>query len=186
MKSSEFEKLSNLYTQRYGKWSMEPETMEMWYSKLKVLEFNHVKEAFHQLIGEHDRAFGWKRVFLVVDALFPPESEVIALERKWKNNPEYTKDQEKRKELSIIMRSLIKEIEERKRTGKEIFDWLPEYARHFVEVWGESESRRICAKMRNYFTTRKKPEGGSENVRMATNATEDRFISLVNENLRSV
>lgn len=168
MNKEDFRRLANLYAQRYGAFHMQPETADMWYAKLKSLPLDHVKEAFYQLLGqEMERPFGWKKVFVVVDAMYPPESEVVALERQYKSDPRYSKDPEKRKEVNAIMRSLMDEYKTRKAAG-ETFDWMPEFAHHFVEIWGEEEASNIIAK----------------NVSKDPTDQDKRLQLLVNDNIR--
>jgi tRNA nucleotidyltransferase/poly(A) polymerase len=159
-----------IYKARFGAYSMPNEMMSMWWRKIGHLNPDHVQEAFDQLIGAYDgeRGFTWLRVVQVVEAMFPPEDPQKAVEREWNSNPVKQSDMEKRQELNILKRGYMKEIEERKRKNvKEKFDWMPEYAHHFIEVWGEDVAE---AQIRKIAVN-------------PANDTERRFVSLVRDAL---
>jgi len=168
MIKTELHGLLKTYSQRYGAYHMQPETMGMFWRKLESLEFTQAREAFDQLLGAHKEPFSWRAVINVIDAMFPPESEQAALDRKWRNNPLTQSDTEKQTELSVLLRGLMDESQARKKRDQK-FDWLLEYSHHFIEIWGEVEAEKICRRI----------------MVRGHNDTESRLASLVMDNLRS-
>ena len=108
-------------------------------------------------------------MFQMLEARYPAESDIARLNRGWAKKPINDVDADKQKELSIIMRGLVKENRERKRTNKDALDWLPEYVDQFIEIMGRKEADRIVRSLAH----------GA----MKTD-TEDRFTQLVGKALR--
>jgi len=163
--------LLNAYAQRYGKYTMEADTMSMWWAKLKGEDFDQLKEVFYGLLGNHvkenEKPFGWKQVITALDVRFPPEDPQLALDREWPNNPNNIKMGEKQKEISVFMRGLISEIKKARREA-ETFAWVKPYAQKFVEVFGKGEAARVAAAI---------SMGGC-------NITEERFTDAVRMEIR--
>jgi hypothetical protein len=164
----EFANLLKVYSQRYGAYTMQDETKDMWWDRLKGENFNHTKEVFYDLIGEKDRPFGWKTVINRLDMKFPPEDEQKRFEREWKAKAENVGSEEKRKESAAFMRGLITEIKEARRLNKD-FDWVTPYAQNFIEVFGREEAGRIARAM---------------SVDVGQTPSEAKFLDAVQEGLR--
>lgn len=169
MNKTQFHTLAKLYGQRYGTFTMQNETIEMWWSKLKNLDHDQVREVFHQLLGEKEKPWGWGKVFEMIEARFPPEGESFTLEREWRDNPKTANMQEKQREFGAYMRGLVAEIEKRKKRKEKPFDWLPTCAHKFVEVMGRGEARSVVEKIQR--------ESGET-------PHENQFVSLVLKELR--
>lgn len=144
-----FMQFVSTYHDRYGDWSMGPETMKMWYDKLKHLPWEEFKSCYQELIGAHPKAFGWKAVFVVHKAMFPPEDPNLAMDKEYRKNWNQG-DKEKQAELSKIMAGYTSAIERAKKRGVALsFDWVKEYAHKTIEIFGRKEAVKICSEMLN-------------------------------------
>lgn len=144
----QFMQFVTVYHDRYGDWNMGPETMKMWHSRVKHLEWDKFKSVYQELIGKHPKPFGWKSIIVLNDAMFPPEDPTLAMKRQYENNPDRVANTVKRAEMTKVMAGLMASLETARRRGKSPdFDWIAEYAHRAVEVFGEKEIHSICAQL---------------------------------------
>ena len=79
----------------------------------------------------------------MIDAMFPPERPTETYEREWQNNPTEKRDMEIQNELNRLMTGFLDEVKERKRKKQPRFDWMLEFAIHFVDRYGNEKAMEI-------------------------------------------
>lgn len=166
MQKEELKPLLNMYSQRYGAYTMQPETMKMWWGKLNTFEAEHVRESFEQLLGSRDKSFGWKAVIQVIEAIHPEISKIQQEVVSWNNTVIEPSDDEKRLEMTKAYEKIITARKESLRVGNEPLDFEAEYANSFVLIWGRVKAIKISGNMYK--------EGG-----------KSRFLDLVEERLKA-
>ncbi len=142
----QFRQFVTLYHDRYGDWSMGADTMRMWYDKLNHLDWEEFKECYQELLGAQQKPFGWKALFVVHKAMYPPTDPTLAMRDKCRDQG----DKAKQGELSKIMAGYTTGLKAaRKRGEKAQFDWVKEYAQKTIDIFGEKEAGIICAGIKN-------------------------------------
>jgi len=144
MTKEEMNEMFKIYIQRYGSFTMKDETKDMWWSKLYSLDFKKVEEVFHDLIGNEEKPFGWKKVLTHVNLRYPAEDEQAVKEKEWKADPKNKGVGDKQKAFNAFLRPLMTEIT-RKRGQN--FDWISKFVKEYIENFGRNEAELQISKL---------------------------------------
>ncbi len=130
-----------IYTDKYSIFSMSKETISLWFSKLKGYSIEMLAHSISELVGDHQKAFGWKDVIKKIDLLYPPEATLSQQESEWKSKMATGTQQDKQNVLFALMRGLVNQLTNKNKN--ESVEWEKQYAEKFVEILGKTEARKI-------------------------------------------